>query len=158
MRKAGLKPMWSDKDVSRFFDAFIDQAERKIYIFLQRAGEEFVKYARKKGSYQDHTGNLRASIGYVILKDGDILSENYEMPKNGTDKHTGINEAKRLVKEMSQLYKNGFVLVGVAGMRYAVFVEGIHNLDVVTGASVHTEEWIKKTSKKLFESLKKKGY
>ena len=150
--------MWSSKDINRFFDAFIDKAEATSYRFLQRAGEEFVKYARKKGSYQDHTGNLRASVGYVIIKDGSILSENYEMPKNGTDKHTGINEAKRLCKEMSRLYKNGWVLVGVAGMRYAVYVEGIYNKDVATGAAIHTEEWIKKTSKKLFDRLSKKGY
>ena len=74
-RKGGLTPMWSDREVERWFDYFVDRAEERIYKLLQRAGEEFVKLARKKGNYQDHTGNLRSSIGYVIVKDGDILTE-----------------------------------------------------------------------------------
>lgn len=150
--------MWSSKDVNRFFDAFIDQADRKIYTFLQRAGEEFVKYARQKGAYQDRTGNLRSSIGYVILKNGNLLSENYELSEKGTERHRGKREAKRLTSEIAASYKEGWVLIGVAGMRYAVFVESIHNLDVVTGAADHTEKWIKSTSKKLFDNLTRKGY
>ena len=58
--------MWSDKEVERWFDYYVDRAEERIYKLLQRAGEEFVKIARKKKSYQDQTGNLRSSIGYVI--------------------------------------------------------------------------------------------
>ena len=116
-RKGGLTPMWSDREVERWFDYFVDRAEERIYKLLQRAGEEFVKLARKKGNYQDHTGNLRSSIGYVIVKDGDILTENYELSdKKGTDKYTGLREAKRLVSELLPLYKNGWVLIGVAAM------------------------------------------
>ena len=93
-RKGVLIPMWSDREVGRWFDYYVDRAEERIYKLLQRAGEEFVKIARKKGNYQDHTGNLRSSIGYVIVKDGDILTENYEQSTEGTDKQTGIREAK----------------------------------------------------------------
>lgn len=53
--------MWSDREVERWFDYYVDRAEERIYKLLQRAGEEFVKIARKKGNYQDHTGNLRSS-------------------------------------------------------------------------------------------------
>ena len=119
-RKGGLTPMWSDREVGRWFDYYVDRAEERIYKLLQRAGEEFVKIARKKGNYQNHTGNLRSSIGYVIIKDGDILTENYELSdEKGTDKHTGLREAKRLVSELLPLYKNGWVLIGVAAMPYA---------------------------------------
>ena len=115
-RKGVLIPMWSDREVGRWFDYYVDRAEERIYKLLQRAGEEFVKIARKKGNYQDHTGNLRSSIGYVIVKDGDILTENYEQSTEGTDKQTGIREAKRLVSELIPLYKRGWVLIGVAAM------------------------------------------
>lgn len=40
--------MWSDKEVERWFDYYVDRAEERIYKLLQRAGEEFVKIARKK--------------------------------------------------------------------------------------------------------------
>lgn len=112
----------------------------------------------KKKSYQDQTGNLRSSIGYVIVKDGDILTEDYQQSAEGTDKQTGIREAKRLVSELAKSYSDGWVLIGVAAMPYAVYVEGIYNLDVVSGASDHTEEWIKKQSRILFNKLAEKGY
>lgn len=150
--------MWSDREVERWFDYYVDRAEERIYRLLQRAGEEFVKIARRKGNYQDHTGNLRSSIGYVIVKDGDILTENYERSTKGTDKQSGIQEAKRLVSELVSVYSDGWVLVGVAAMPYAVYVEAIDNLDVISVATEHTEEWIKKQSKVLFDKLTKKGY
>lgn len=157
-RKCGLTPMWSDREVERWFYYYVDRAEERIYRLLQRAGEEFVKIARKKGNYEDRTGNLRSSIGYVIVKDGDILTENYEQSTSGTDKQTGMREAKRLVSELIPLYKKGWVLIGVAAMPYAVYVEAIDNLDVISVATEHTEEWIKKRSKVLFDKLAEKGY
>lgn len=157
-RKGGLTPMWSDREVGRWFDYYVDRAEERIYKLLQRAGEEFVKIARKKGNYQNHTGNLRSSIGYVIIKDGDILTENYEQSTEGTDKQTGIREAKRLVSELIPLYKRGWVLIGVAAMPYAKYVEAIENLDVISVATEHAEDWIKKQSRTLFDKLAEKGY
>ncbi|MBC5635180.1 HK97 gp10 family phage protein [Parabacteroides hominis] len=157
-RKGGLIPMWSDREVGRWFDYFVDRAEEQIYKLLQRAGEEFVKIARKKGNYKDHTGNLRSSIGYVIVKDGDILTENYEQSTIGTDKQTGIREAKRLVSELTSVYSDGWVLVGVAAMPYAVYVEAIDCKDVATVAADHTEDWVRKQSKTLFDKLAEKGY
>lgn len=150
--------MWSDREVERWFDYFVDRAEERIYRLLQRAGEEFVKIARKKGNYKDRTGNLRSSISYVIVKDGDILTEDYELSSEGTDKQNGIREAKRLVSELVSIYSDGWVLVGVAAMPYAVYVEAIHNLDVISVATEHTEDWIKKQSRILFSKLAEKGY
>ena len=53
--------MWSDREVGRWLDYYVDRAEERIYKLLQRAGEEFVKIARKKGNYQDHTCLLYTS-------------------------------------------------------------------------------------------------
>ena len=65
--KNGLTPLWNDDDIAHWFDIFIDRAEEKIFKLLQRAGEVFVTYARNKGNYRDCTGNLRSSVGYVIV-------------------------------------------------------------------------------------------
>lgn len=151
--------MWSDRDVERWFKYNVDDwANARTYSLFQRAGEEFVKVARKKGNYKDHTGNLRSSIGYAIIKDGNILNENYEQSAFGIDKQTGMREAKRLISELASVYSDGWVLVGVAAMPYAVYVEGIANLDVITSATEATEDWIKKQSKVLFDKLTEKGY
>ena len=150
--------MWSDREVERMFDYFVDRAEERIYKLLQRAGEEFVKIARKKGNYKDRTGNLRSSIGYVIVKDGDILTENYELSEEGSERYPGMREAKRLISDLIGVYSKGWVLIGVAAMPYAVYVEAIDNIDVVSLAADHVEDWIKKQSKTLFDKLTKKGY
>lgn len=157
-KKGGLTPMWSDKEVERWFNYHIDRAEEQIYKLMLKAGEEFVKYARKKGNYQDRTGNLRSSIGYVIVKDGDILTENYELSEEGSERHPGMREAKRLISDLIGVYSKGWVLIGVAAMPYAVYVEAIDNIDVVSLAADHVEDWIKKQSKTLFDKLTKKGY
>lgn len=150
--------MWSDKEVERWFNYHVDRAEEKMFVLMQRAGEEFVKIARGKGKYTDHTGNLRSSIGYVIVANGRVLSENFELSDKGTDKVTGKQRAKRLTGELATLYNKGFVLIGVAGMKYAVIVEAMENKDVISLAASHTEDWIRKQSKTLFDKLSEKGY
>lgn len=158
-KKSGLTPMWSDKDVERWFSYYTDRAEEKIFLLLQRAGEEFVKIAREKGKYTDHTGNLRSSIGYAIVGNGKILSENFQLSSGkGTDKITGKQTAKRLTAELTHLYNDGFVLIGVAGMKYAVIVESMENKDVISLAGMETEEYIKKQSRTLFDRLREKGF
>lgn len=156
-KKSGFIPLWKERDIERWFDYHLDRAEEKIYLLLQRAGEEFVKIARKKGAYQDRTGNLRSSIGYVIAKDGKILTENFELAEKGSEKSPGMREAKRLTSDLIGLHKNGWVLIGVAAMPYAAAVEAIHNLDVVSVAAEETEDWIRKESKTLFDRLAEKG-
>lgn len=50
-RKGGLTPMWSDREVERWFKYNVDDwANARTYSLFQRAGEEFVKIARKKGT------------------------------------------------------------------------------------------------------------
>lgn len=48
--------MWSDREVERWFKYNVDDwANARTYSLFQRAGEEFVKIARKKelsGSYR----------------------------------------------------------------------------------------------------------
>ena len=46
-------------------------------------GEEAVKTARDSGRYNDITGNLRSSIGYVILYDGKVMSQGGFQPTKG---------------------------------------------------------------------------
>lgn len=158
VRKSGLTPMWTEREVERWFNYHIGRAEEKLYKLLQRAGEEFVKIARNKKGFNDDTGNLRSSIGYVIVIDGEIVTEDFEKSEKGTDKATGVNQASRLSQDIAKIYNKGFVLIGVAGMKYAVYVEAMENKDVISSASIQTEEWIKKQSKTLFDKLTEKGY
>lgn len=71
-----LTPLFTTEDIKKWGKIFEAQAKKKILLFLQAGGERFVKYARENGSYEDRTGNLRSSIGYIIVKNGDIVMEN----------------------------------------------------------------------------------
>lgn len=121
---------------------------------LQRTGEEFVKIARLEGNYIDHTGNLRSSIGYVIVKDGSIVGRNFQVSEQaGTDKQTGKREGEQLAMDLVRTFPKGYVLIGVAGMKYAVFVEAMENKDVLTNAANKAEDFIKRHSRLLFNRL-----
>lgn len=121
---------------------------------LQRTGEEFVKIARLEGNYIDHTGNLRSSIGYVIVKDGSIVGRNFQLSEQaGTDKQTGKREGEQLAMDLLKTFTKGYVMIGVAGMKYAVFVEAMENKDVLTRAADKADDFIKRHSRLLFERL-----
>ena len=157
MNKTGLTPLFSKSDVNKWVKIFTDRAEEKFYTLLQAAGEMFVKYARESGTYFDHTGNLRSSIGYVVVKSGTLYSENFEKQNVGTDGDEGVKKAKKLARELANTYNTGWVLIGVAGMEYAVYVEAMESKDVITAANIKTEEWLKKSIKTVFEKAKQRG-
>lgn len=141
--KSGFTPMFTQRDIDRFVNQFVDRAEEKMYMLLQAAGEMFVRYARESGRYIDHTGNLRSSIGYVIVRNGKLASRNFKKQDVGTEGSEGVNKAEKLARELANTYNTGLVLIGVAGMEYALFVEAMESKDVITGANIKTEAWMK---------------
>lgn len=154
MATSGLTPLWKRSDIRKLFEQIGERAEFVILNLLQRTGEEFVKIARLEGNYIDHTGNLRSSIGYAIVKDGSIVTKNFKVSdKNGTDKMTGKREAEQLATNLAKTYNKGYVLIGLAGMKYAVCVEAMENKDVVSRAAEKADDYIKKQSRLLFDRL-----
>ncbi len=101
---------------------------------LQYEGENFINNARDNNTYKDRTGNLRSSIGYIVLYDGIEVCKNIEMAKNGSDGLTGIMEAKSFAEEIAFDYPFGWVLVCFAGMNYAAAVES-RGYDVISSAA-----------------------
>ena len=75
-----------------------------MLVFLQAGGEKFIEVARRSGSYKDQTGNLRSSIGYIIAKDGEVVTENLKESDKGTDKTTGKYKGRRLARSLSFSY------------------------------------------------------
>lgn len=95
---------------------------------LSKIGEDMCSHARRnKGGhpteYEDQTHNLRSSIGYRVYYNGDIKSEGgFSNVEDGN----GIEEAKRALDEYGLSYASsveGWVLLIVAGMSYAKYVE-----------------------------------
>jgi len=98
---------------------FVGDVEEKMIMVMQYTGEQFVKDARQmkksEGGFGDVTGNLRSSIGYFILKDGQIIKSNLK------GKASGKSAAQQFVETLPK--KMGLQLIGIAGMNYASTVE-----------------------------------
>ena len=130
----GLMPMFSMANVAKHIDRFKDSRIQAGIWTLANIGEEFVDKAREhtygppfSKTYEDDTSNLRGSIGYAILFNGEIQQEDLE------GKLEGQTAAKELISELAQTYDDGLVLVGFAGMSYAAAVETL-GFDVITGS------------------------
>lgn len=131
----------------------IEDYNRKAVLFLAQLGERVVRYAREDMSqakhYTDRTGNLRNSIGYIIVQDGRLIRSAFTgatMPTSGNDgspndaHSTGLSYAQEVAKELS---KSKTYLVWVAGMHYASAVEA-KGFDVITGSG----DWIEANATK----------
>lgn len=111
-------------EIDRQIEAEILKAENAIIKKLSYIGETAINDARSNGDYLDQTGNLRTSIGYVILRQGKVvsLSDFNKVKGESTD---GKQKGKALIDDLKSKYSQGFVLLVVAGMDYAVYVESL---------------------------------
>lgn len=130
----GLFPLFTAANIRKQLDDKRKEFEKKTLEALQYLGEEFVNKAREFGEYTDRTGNLRSSVGYVILKDGEMIDSNFELSAKGTEKQTGLQRGMEFAEELAILYGTGYVLIGVAGMQYAAAVES-KGYDVITNSA-----------------------
>lgn len=125
------------------FKALLAEVERQIIESLCRVGEEAVELAKlipPERGFNDQTGNLRSSIGYVVVKDGKPVNVSFGAVKGG---HKGVNEGQRLALQIGSKQTEGYALIVVAGMNYAVHVES-KGRDVLTSAEKFAEKEIAK--------------
>lgn len=130
---AGLRPLFGLNQVRDYLQDQVDNAKAKTIEALKYEGESFVNRARSVDTYRDQTGNLRASIGYVILDDGKVIDQNFESSSDGA------KAGKKAANGIASQYPRGLVLIGVAGMSYAAAVESM-GYDVITGSAPNSND------------------
>lgn len=137
-RKLNAKLKQSRKDITDF-----------IVMHFRQIGEGAVKIARENGSYHDITGNLRSSIGYVILVDGKVVTNGTPVRYSGAkgNGEKGEAAANELLQKLKSKYPWGIVLILCAGMEYAAFVENVRGKDVLTSAEHLAESLMKQLLK-----------
>lgn len=105
----------------------------------------------QESSWFDQSGNLRSSIGYVIVHNGKIIKySEFNQVKQGSD---GIREGKELAKELARQYTSGYALIVVAGMNYAELVEAMDNKNVLASAELFARGELPKMMVKLKNQL-----
>lgn len=157
MAKARKGCLFSETDyaeLKKSLDKDIKDAKKAIIRALAYIGETAVKTARENGRYNDITGNLRSSIGYVVLdngkpvKGGRFATVTVQPGKRkvkradgtvqtitvGGDGSAGQKAGEELLKKLQSKFPWGTVLIVCAGMDYAAYVEYKYDKDVLHSA------------------------
>jgi hypothetical protein len=141
-----ITPQFTPADIERILREKIEKYHQKVIRILRIIGEKCINEARTNGSYQDQTGNLRSSIGYVVLQDGKAIEKGgFKLTKSGS---SGQKEGETFINKVISQYPKGFVLVVVAGMKYAAYVEA-RNYNVLSSAELLAEKEVPKLLKAL---------
>lgn len=111
--------------ISVIGDKLTSKAEAMMRVIadaLCYVGERCLIEARDGGTYIDQTGNLRSSIGYAVVINGQVLQ--YACAGKVKDGSEGVSQGLEYLRSRIQkASKKGIVLIVTAGMNYAEYVE-----------------------------------
>lgn len=146
----------------------IKKMEDAILYNLAYIGERCVTEARTGHTYTDRTGNLTSSMGYVLVKDGQIIRQSSFEPVHGQyenmqrvqftvketgkkvdywakgqsgDGREGSQTGRSFAQSLTVECPSGIVLIVVAGMNYARCVAD-RGFDVLQKAEILAEKLV----------------
>lgn len=127
-----------------------ERVDRVIFNALSRLGEMCVVKIRERSAEQswcDQTGNLRSSIGYAVVHNGNVISiSDFAVVGNGAE---GATDGKDFAAKVASGIRKKWALIVVAGMNYASYVEAIDSKDVLA----NTELWARAETPKVMARL-----
>jgi len=142
----GIKSLTPRKHIEQYTVQQLRRIELSVVNTLMYIGEQCINEAKNNGAYTDQTGNLRSSIGYVVLHNGRVVSPmKFEQVKQGGK---GLKNGKKFINELIGQYSKGFALIVVAGMDYAAYVEA-RGLNVLASSELKAADVTPKLMKKL---------
>lgn len=121
-----------------------NKIEKALIYRLEYAIEELTNHAKQNNEYGEPTGNLKASIGGVLLKDGRPITY-----KGFNDSKDGGGVGLEYINSLVGSYQSGYVILIVAGMEYATYVENYHGLNVLKKSELLIDGKIKEIAEKL---------
>lgn len=120
-----IKAQTTEAQIDAVLGAELDKLDKVIIRNLSYIGEQVVNIARdwpmQTKPYTDRTGNLRSSVGYVIVRDGEVVQiSDFKVVKEG---NKGKSEGMSFSKSLASEFPVGYALIVVAGMNYAFYVK-----------------------------------
>lgn len=112
-------------DLEKQYEMEVNRLKRQAKLKLQRVGEVYASTAKEKGSYKDHTSNLRNANRYGIKENGSL-----------TEISSGRPETEQGIKD--QPVKTEMELICGNGMPYASHVQR-KGYDVTDSAQLAAE-------------------
>ena len=159
----GMRQTTPQGQIAAYIEKQVERYEKLLTMNLQYVGEQCVKAARDLPSpkftgkkphevpphqphYIDWTGNLRSSIGYVTVRNGNVVSQGgFKSAKGGGE---GAAEGKAYAEQLAAKFPHNIALVVVAGMNYAAYVSATGS-DVLDTAELLAEKLVPQMMKQL---------
>lgn len=121
-------------EIDAYIDRMTERARESLIEVLCQVGSDCINEARENGDYNNPTGNLRSSIGYEVIVDGQVYDQAVvEQTKNGVE---GRAAAYSYMAKLVSEHPTGICLIVVAGMNYAFYVESLHGRNVLASAEL----------------------
>ena len=135
-----------EEQVDAYLRLELERRNRVLLRTMYYVGERVLNAARSTQSYKDQTGNLRSSLGYVVVQDGEIVqASDFQPVKNGKE---GVAKGQEYVRDLIRRNAEGIVLIVVAGMNYAQYVAA-KGYDVLDSSELLAQELVPKMLKQL---------
>lgn len=132
-------------DVEAYLQDQLMKREKSIVRILSFVGDACVTEAKSNPGYTDQTGNLKSSIGYAVIHDGVVVNKSgFKQVMDGAD---GKKEGEGFLSDLVGTNSKGIILIVVAGMNYAAYVETRGN--VITSAELLAEKLVPQMLKEL---------
>lgn len=134
----GAKRVTTMAEIRAKMEKATQKLHSEVVRTLARLGEECVIKAKDRPqteSWFDQTGNLRSSIGYLILRGGQIVRMG-----GFSGQGAGVEQGRKFAEQIARKYPTDYVLVIVAGMKYAVHVEAMEGKDVLATPTLYARK------------------
>lgn len=142
----GIRQVTTEAEINGYIESTLEIWRKLIIRNLLYVGEQVLNAARSTDSYKDQTGNLRSSLGYVLVEDGQIVKlSSFETVKQGQE---GSKAGAEYAKQLASQYPTGIVLIVCAGMNYAAYVSA-KGYDVQDSAELLAERLVPQMLKQL---------
>jgi hypothetical protein len=176
-------PISANFDIDGMFEGiyrmFDEALVESIIEAMRLACLDTVSDAKQLDTYKDRTGNLRSSIGYGIYDNGEkvedyfqanpvaagVIKEEYKHKTEegvktgvreveiGGDGEDGVKGGRELVEDIAKGFPNGVVAIVVAGVDYALWVEG-NGKDVISGPCLRLKALLENNFQKIRDVYK----
>jgi hypothetical protein len=134
-----IRRLTPDSAIADYIAGLVEEKTREIIDKMCYVGEQCLNQARSTDTYKDRTGNLRSSIGYVVVVNGNIVqASSFRQVKNGSK---GSSDGERYARQLADKFPKGICLIVVAGMNYAGYVSA-RGYDVLDSSELLAERLV----------------
>ena len=117
------------KALNKYIISQSDRIQKALIYQLDAFVTELQNHAKASAGYQDQTGNLKSSIGGAVVQDGRVVTySGFEQVLTGSP---GVSKGREYLNSLLGNYRKGTVLIVVAGMEYASFVQDVNDRNVL---------------------------